>query len=167
MADLQSTHTEDAPEHWSRPWPHRAALVLTVAGLGISLYLSAVHLSSQVTLYCSQSTLVNCERVITSPASIVFGIPVAFFGVAWFLGMLLLLLAGQRLILPQIRLLWAIGGVGAVLYLIYTELFTIGVICLWCTSVHVLTVLIFALLVLFPDDRMREHRAGSPAQSGR
>jgi uncharacterized membrane protein len=34
-----------------------------------------------------------------------------------------------------------------VLYLIYTELFTLDAICLWCTSVHVITFLLFGLIV--------------------
>jgi uncharacterized membrane protein len=34
-----------------------------------------------------------------------------------------------------------------VLYLIYTELFTLNAICLWCTSVHIITILLFALIV--------------------
>jgi uncharacterized membrane protein len=34
-----------------------------------------------------------------------------------------------------------------VLYLIYTELFTLDAICPWCTSVHVITLLLFVLVV--------------------
>jgi uncharacterized membrane protein len=33
-------------------------------------------------------------------------------------------------------------------YLVYTELFTLDAICLWCTSVHVITFLLFALVVV-------------------
>jgi uncharacterized membrane protein len=46
-----------------------------------------------------------------------------------------------------LRLGSVIIGMGFVLYLIYAELIQIGNICLWCTSVHVATFLIFALLV--------------------
>jgi uncharacterized membrane protein len=38
-------------------------------------------------------------------------------------------------------------GMVFVLYLIYTELFTLNAICLWCTSVHVITFLLFGLIV--------------------
>jgi uncharacterized membrane protein len=38
-------------------------------------------------------------------------------------------------------------GAAFVLYLIYTELFTLDAICPWCTSVHVITLLLFALVV--------------------
>jgi uncharacterized membrane protein len=40
-----------------------------------------------------------------------------------------------------------IVGMVFVLYLIYTELFTLNAICLWCTSVHVITFLLFGLIV--------------------
>jgi uncharacterized membrane protein len=33
------------------------------------------------------------------------------------------------------------------LYLIYTKLFTLNAVCLWCTSVHIITILLFALIV--------------------
>jgi uncharacterized membrane protein len=36
---------------------------------------------------------------------------------------------------------------GFVLYLIYVELIQIGNICLWCTSVHAITFLLFVLLI--------------------
>jgi uncharacterized membrane protein len=38
-------------------------------------------------------------------------------------------------------------GIVFVLYLIYAELFSIGAICLWCTSVHVITFALFVLIV--------------------
>jgi uncharacterized membrane protein len=45
------------------------------------------------------------------------------------------------------RLAWAVVGLGTVLYLLYAELFEIDAICLWCTSVHVLTLLLFGTTV--------------------
>jgi uncharacterized membrane protein len=54
----------------------------------------------------------------------------------------------QRLPLVRwLRLGSVVAGMGFVLYLIYAELIEIRAICLWCTSVHVATFLIFALLV--------------------
>ncbi|HWF23237.1 MAG TPA: vitamin K epoxide reductase family protein, partial [Acidimicrobiales bacterium] len=45
------------------------------------------------------------------------------------------------------RLLLSVAGVGMIIYLISAELFTIKAICLWCTSVHVITFLLFVLIV--------------------
>jgi uncharacterized membrane protein len=41
-----------------------------------------------------------------------------------------------------------VGGIGFVIYLVYTELFTIDAICLWCTAVHVTTVLLLVTVLL-------------------
>ena len=44
-----------------------------------------------------------------------------------------------------IRIASLVVGMGFVLYLLYAELFTIGSICLYCTSVHAITFLLFVL----------------------
>ena len=36
-------------------------------------------------------------------------------------------------------------GIGMVIYLIYAEFIIIGAICLYCTSVHIITFLLFVL----------------------
>jgi uncharacterized membrane protein len=57
---------------------------------------------------------------------------------------------GWRLRTPLVwwtRLGSAVVGIGFVLYLVYAEVIQIGNICLWCTSVHVITFLLFGLLV--------------------
>jgi uncharacterized membrane protein len=51
---------------------------------------------------------------------------------------------------PFLRLSWldlATGGVGFAVYLVYTELFTVHAICLWCTSAHVLALLLFGVIL--------------------
>ena len=77
------------------------------------------------------------------------GIPIAVLGLAWFLAMLVLNLpVAWRSGSPTVtvaRLVLAVGGMGFALYLISAELLSIKAICLWCTTVHVLT---FALFVL-------------------
>ena len=35
-----------------------------------------------------------------------------------------------------------------VLHLVYAELFQIDAVCLWCTSVHVITVILFAAVLV-------------------
>ena len=38
-------------------------------------------------------------------------------------------------------------GIGSVVYLVSTELFTIKKICLWCTGVHAVTFALFVVVV--------------------
>jgi uncharacterized membrane protein len=134
------------------PWLQWTTLGLSLVGLGVSLYLTIAHYTTATTLACPETGIVNCAKVTTSPQSMLFGvIPVAVLG----LGFYLFLTAinspwAWRSGWPALR--WArlgalISGVAFVLYLIYTELFTLDAICLWCTSVHVITILLFVLVV--------------------
>jgi uncharacterized membrane protein len=133
-------------------WQPITSLVLSILGLGVSIYLTLTHFSSAVTLSCpAGGGAINCEKVTTSPQSYVFGIPVAVLGLAYFVPMLVLCLpVAWRSFNRWIhiaRLALSVAGVGMIIYLISAELFTIKAICLWCTSVHVITFLLFVLIV--------------------
>jgi uncharacterized membrane protein len=123
-----------------------AAIAFAMGGLGISLYLTVVHISQdRVLLLCSSSGLVNCEQVLTSSQSVVGPFPVAVLGVVWFIVLLVLLLRGDG-VSPRrraaVQLAWAVGGIAVVFYLIYVELFLVGAICLWCAIVHLFVILL-------------------------
>ena len=81
----------------------------------------------------------------------IFGIPVAVLGLAFFVPMIVLCLpaawrtADRRIHLA--RLILAITGVGMILYLIIAELFIIKAICLWCSGVHLVTFILFVIVV--------------------
>jgi len=133
-------------------WLQLATWLLALAGLGVSVYLTVAHYVSPALLICSEKGLVNCAAVTTSPESIVFGVfPVAVLGLAFYVFMAAITSPwAWRPSWPWIR--WVrLGSVAAgmvfVLYLVYTELITLNAICLWCTSVHVITFLLFALIV--------------------
>jgi len=133
------------------PWLQWSTLALSLAGLGVSIYLTIAHFNTSVSLACPATSTVNCEKVTTSPQSYAFGIPVAVLGLAFFVFMVAVNSPwGWRAPWPAVR--WArlgsvLVGIVFVLYLVYSELFSIGAICLWCTSVHVITFLLFALIV--------------------
>jgi uncharacterized membrane protein len=133
------------------PWLQWTTWILSLAGLADSIWLTIVHYNSSVTLICPANSTINCEKVITSPQSIVFGIPVAVLGLAFYL---FLAVANSpwawRMTWPPVRyarVASMVVGIVFVLYLVYTELFTIKAICLWCTSVHVITFALFVLIM--------------------
>ncbi len=142
-----------APETLRVPlWLQISTLVLSLGGLGVSIYLTIAHYTSSNILACSTKGIINCAKVTTSPESIVFGIfPVAVLGLAFFVFMVAVNTPwAWRARLPVIR--WArlasvIVGIVFVLYLVYTEVITLGNLCEWCTSVHVITLLLFGLIV--------------------
>ena len=78
--------------------------------------------------------------------------PVALLGLGFFSGMTLLCLPPvwrrRNPWLPRVRLAGAAVGVLMVCYLIWAELFRIDAICLWCTVVHVLTLVLFGVLAV-------------------
>jgi len=141
-------------------WLQLTTLALSLCGLGVSLYLTVAHYTTPATLACPDTGVINCAKVTTSPESVVFGVfPVAVLGLAFYLFMTAVNSPwAWRADWPVLR--WArlgslIAGVAFVLYLIYTELFTLDAICLWCTSIHIITFLLFALVV--PTATARPH----------
>lgn len=154
------------PERWIPAWVAPTSLVLVAAGLAVSIYLTITHFTTHVSLACSNTGTINCEKVTTSPESYLVGIPVAALGVAWFVvAAALCLPAAWRSPAPAVRyarIAWAVAGVLMVVRLVYAELFQIDAICLWCTAVHVITVVLFAL-VLVAEAQTVEGAAGGGA----
>ncbi len=132
-------------------WLPLAGMTIVAAGLAVATYLTVAHYDTASLLACPGTRVVNCEKVTTSPESEILGIPVAVLGLVFFAVMAPLTLpAAWRLdhaVARYGRLLFTLTGVGMVVYLVYTELFTLDAICLWCTAVHVLTIALFAVVV--------------------
>jgi uncharacterized membrane protein len=129
-----------------------SSVLLTVIGLGLSAYLTYAHYVDTGALACPDSATVNCAKVTTSSQSKVFGVvPVALLGLGYFVAMLALCVpAAWRSGIPlvhRLRLAGVVTGVGMVIYLLYAELFQIDAICVYCTAVHVVTVLLFVIVI--------------------
>ena len=128
-----------------------ATLIVSVLGLADAAYLTYEHFTQSASFACPENAAVNCVKVTTSPESHVLGIPVAVLGLAFFLFMVAINSPwGWRAPWPAAH--WArlgsvVVGIVFVLYLIWAELFRINAICLYCTGVHILTFILFALIV--------------------
>lgn len=133
-----------------------AMLLMALAGLGVSIYLTTVHYQG-VAPVCSTTGLIDCARVTSSSFSVLPGpgkIPITIPGMVWFVvsgGMALVALMaiwGNRLEPPRLRLahlLWSALGMVFVLYLVYAEIVALHRLCEWCTVVHLLTFATFLL----------------------
>jgi uncharacterized membrane protein len=133
-------------------WLQWTSLVLSLAGLGMSVYMTIAHYTSTNILVCSNKGYIDCAKVTTSPESMVFNIfPVAVLGLAFYVFMTAINTPwAWRSGIAAIwwaRLVGIITGIGFVLYLIYAEVIQIGNLCLDCTTVHVITFLLFVVLV--------------------
>ena len=133
-------------------WVRVAAPLLCLAGLGVSLYLTIAHYNAKVILACPETGIVNCAKVTQSPQSAILGVPVALLGLLYFvaIGPLHLPAAwrSESSLVRRARVAAAVAGILMVLYLIYTELFTLDALCLWCTAAHAVTFLLFVVTLV-------------------
>ena len=166
---------DDATQSGPALWLQLTTFVLALAGLGVSIYLTIAHFTESTLAGCSESGLVNCTKVTTSPQSYVFGIPVAVLGLAFYLFAAAIMSPwawqAARREIHLLRMASVVVAIGFVLYLIYAELFIIGSICLYCTSVHAITFVLFVLTMiaaaawgLKPGVAWKSGRAGSVAR---
>lgn len=141
--------------------------VLSIIGLGDSGYQVYTHFSGTGLLGCS-SNGDPCVFVQSSSYAWIFGIPVAVLGAAFYVAMVVLCSPpAWRSRWPAVG--WArLGGVVVgmifVLYLIFREIVSLGQICPYCTSVHVITFALFVLIVFSATGVVRTPAGGSPAR---
>jgi uncharacterized membrane protein len=131
-------------------WLASTTLVLSVLGLVDAAYQTYTHYSGTGLMGCSGNGD-PCVLVQHSSESIIFGIPVAVFGVAFFVFEVAICSPwawrSQVPAIRQLRLASVVVGMCFVLYLMYAELIEIGRVCPYCTSVHIITFLLFSLIV--------------------
>jgi uncharacterized membrane protein len=147
---LTRVTSAEGPEVVAAPtWRVALSTVLSLAGLGLSVYLTVAHFVGAHILECAGNGAIDCTKVTTSPQSYVFGIPVAILGLGYYVVVTAInspwaWRSSSRRI-HKARLALSVLGIGFVLYLVSAELLIIKAICIYCTAVHVVT---FALLVL-------------------
>ena len=133
--------------------------ILAIAGILLSAYMSYYHYQLRASPrlgWCDLGKFINCESVLLSKYSEVFGMPVAYLGVLWFA--VLLVLSSFRFSFlgknaESLLFLWCAAGLAVVTFFIIIELFILHSICILCTSVHILTLaisfLVFKRMKLF------------------
>ena len=132
-------------------WLAPTTLVLSAIGLADSAYLTFEHYSGSTSLACSDSGAVDCAKVTTSQWSSIAGVPVALLGLLFFVAMTALCLPPvwrrTTTVLDNVRVGAAGVGLLMVFYLLWAEFVKIHAICLWCTGVHVITFVLFFVLL--------------------
>jgi uncharacterized membrane protein len=95
---------------------------------------------------------IDCNAVLSSPYSQIFGIPLEVFAIVYFianLGLILLVSFGNEWIYPKaLKILfgWRFLGLIIVPYLLTVELLIIKAICLYCTVMHVSILVDFVII---------------------
>ena len=128
-------------------WVYFAAAVLSLIGLGDSIYLTIKHLTGQ-NVQCTVST--GCEEVLGSAYATLLGYPLAAFGaLAYFTVFSLVTLAmfGYRYVRPALIIVVAVMTV-MTLRLLYIQAFVLGKYCEFCLLSAAVTLSIAGLMVL-------------------
>jgi uncharacterized membrane protein len=139
---------------------------LALAGIFISLYLTLYKLNVIGELSCS---IGSCETVNTSRWSMFLGLPVAAWGLLFYLDVFVIALLGTTARFeyePAISIVLVAQAAIGVLFsawLTYLELGVIHAICIWCVTSAVIVVII--LLVSVAD--LRETRAETASATER
>lgn len=125
--------------------------LISLAGLFLGVYLTMYKVGIIGSLACNVG---SCEQVQTSRWSVFLGLPVATWGVGFYVLMLALAMAGlqprfadsRRLSLAM--LLLAGWGVMFTAWLNYLEAFVIHAWCEWCLGSAAMVLLLFVLALL-------------------
>ena len=144
--------TSDIAARW-------AVAALSLAGLAVATYLSVEHVTGGIPA-CGVAT--GCDEVTTSDYAVLFGVPVAFIGVAGYGALLLGTLAYLGLDSPPGQFSYALLGIaslgeGFTLYLVYTQAFRINAYCEYClASAAIMTAIL--VVTIYSTVRARYER---------
>ena len=128
--------------------PAWSSFVLALIGLGISGYLAYEYLTGSETLACSDSGAINCLKVTTSEWSVIAGVPVSVAGFGFFAAMTLLCVPFAAVgSMHVMRIALSVVGIVMVGWLIFVEIAKVHAICLWCTGVHAVTLLLLVAVI--------------------
>ena len=135
---------------------------LALAGIFVSLYLTLYKLGIIGELSCS---IGSCETVNTSQWSRFLGLPVAAWGLLFYLDVFAISLMGtfprfeDERVISVVLVAEAAVGVLFSAWLTYLELGVIHAICIWCVT----SAVIVTLILLFSVADLREFRADRAA----
>lgn len=125
--------------------------LLAMAGVAIATYLTLYKTGAIGELACSVG---SCETVNTSKWSLLGGLPVAAWGLAFYLLLLVLCLVGVQErwsgSASMSKAVLGLTGWGVLFsgWLTYLELFVIHAICIWCVTSAVLVTVMFVVAVM-------------------
>jgi len=133
--------------------------LLALVGLFVALYLTMYKTGMIGTISCS---IGSCETVNTSRWSIFLGLPVAAWGLGFYIAALTVAIASlqDRWVderAPSVVMV-ALSGWGVLFsgWLTWLELFVIHAICMWCVISAIIVTLIFITSVLDLRDHANE-----------
>ncbi len=140
-------------------------LILAFFGLADSAYV-AQHEASGTPLLCTIENLSDCNVVVASPYSYLFGISLAEYGVLFY-SIIFVIAALELVIFDRLlrRVLQVISLIGVIasLYFTFIQMFVIDAFCIYCLASALIAVLIFILASFIePLRRNMQQKPPSP-----
>jgi uncharacterized membrane protein/protein-disulfide isomerase len=130
-------------------------LAFSIIGLGASSMSAYVHYrlltDPSYTSFCDVNTSVNCTQAYLSRFGSLWSVPVALWGVLFFVVVLLLAIAGGRArsaardAIPGYIFFMSTIGLAIVLYLAWASFFQLHTVCLFCATTYIAVIAIFIL----------------------
>jgi uncharacterized membrane protein/protein-disulfide isomerase len=133
----------------------RLLLAFSIIGLAASGFSTYVHYrlltDPGYTSFCDVNTSVNCTQAYLSRFGSLWGVPVALWGVLYFVVVLLLAIAAMRSrspvreAIPGYIFSMSTIGLAIALYLAWASFFQLHTVCLFCATTYIAVVAIFIL----------------------
>lgn len=135
--------------HNTRDWLRMISLLLVVAGLFVSGYLSYTKLT-QTALVCVEGAAFNCDAVSSSVYSRIFGVEIAYLGFLTYVALGALLLFQNRAAFLRsygTALLFGITLFAFLfsMWLVYVQVALLQALCPWCLAHEVIMTLLFII----------------------
>lgn len=119
-------------------------VALSIIGLLISIYLTIAHYYDALPVVCPTVGIVDCGTVLSSSFATILGfIPSSSLGIVFF-GVIIYLFLKKK---NEDALYWNVLGFISLFYFWYAE-YTLGKICLYCTAIHIIVILLLASMLL-------------------
>jgi len=132
-------------------------VIMSLFGLwASSMVLVVYYFLKQALPFCPQSTgpgiVLNCDAVLSSGYSQIFGIPLELFAVVYFvvnIFLVFLIAFGRQTVFERaldVLFVWRFIGILIVPYLVFVELFLLKAICVYCSIMHVAIITDFIII---------------------
>ncbi len=152
-------------------------IAMSIVGLlAASETLFTYYLFKQTLPFCNSGSLggisLDCNAVLGSQYSQIFGIPLELFAVAYFIINLILVylvtFGSSRIFGTSLNVLfgWRFVGLMIVPYLVFVEFVVLRAVCLYCTIMHAAIVADFVVISYFLFFRKNALWEGEAAESG-
>lgn len=121
---------------------------LLLIGLGVSAYLTYLHYRQVPAVCGTGSVFSNCESVLHSKYSEIYGIPMALLGVVFYVATLILsglILFRNKRVFIELLFWLELTGVIFSTGLTYLQFFVLRAVCPYCLTSAIVTFLVFGL----------------------